>query len=150
MECPLQTLMMQTAKGCTTSQHSQQRAWANSSCIRQQGCSALFLKPVRQPRLQCSAQKSVSPFQSSSIGSKKPAESQAVQQQQQAQELQVSSSSWQQGMTQHKWQWRDSSINYVVSLLPGLVSSSCARQMLWHVTRRLPGIRGGLMAQNGM
>jgi hypothetical protein len=95
----------------------------------------------------------VSPFQSSSSsssGSKKPAESQAVQQQQQAQELQVSSSSWQQGMTQHKWQWRDSSINYVVSLLPGLVSSSCARQMLWHVTRRLPGIRVGLMAQNGM
>jgi hypothetical protein len=55
----------------------------------------------------------VSPFQSSS-SKRVPAQSQAVQQQQQAQESQPNSSSWQQGMTTHKWQWRDSSINYVV------------------------------------
>uniref|UniRef100_A0A383WBY5 AB hydrolase-1 domain-containing protein n=1 Tax=Tetradesmus obliquus TaxID=3088 RepID=A0A383WBY5_TETOB len=71
-------------------------------------------KAARRLQLQCSAQKSVSPFQSSS---NKPAQSQAVQQQQQqqAQELQPASSSWQQGMATHKWQWRDSSINYVTA-----------------------------------
>jgi hypothetical protein len=56
----------------------------------------------------------VSPFQSSSSSKRVQAQGQTVQQQEQAQESQPNSSSWQQGMTTHKWQWRDSSINYVV------------------------------------
>jgi hypothetical protein len=110
--------MMQTAQHCCAPQQSRQRARVSNTYRGQQHCPSLLLRPKRSPGLQCRAQKSVSPFQSSSSSSNKPvpAQSQAVQQPQQAQDLQPISNSWQQGMATHKWQWRDSSINYVVGL----------------------------------
>eukprot|EP00882_Tetradesmus_deserticola_P025252 GHRQ01027719.1.p1 GENE.GHRQ01027719.1~~GHRQ01027719.1.p1 ORF type:complete len:335 (+),score=95.79 GHRQ01027719.1:210-1214(+) len=105
---------MQAAERCLRPQHSQHSAWVSRSCRDQQHRSCLLDKQTRQLRLQCTARNSVSPFQSSSKDV--PARSnKAVQQQQQAQELQPGSSSWQQGFSRHKWQWRDSSINYVTA-----------------------------------